>query len=290
MNDAAMNAAMASPPETTQPKATQGPARFKEAFLMNPNALVIAGLDTPDGPNHPLYDHRAFLPVSEPLVRNMCHSGFAFGAVEATRINGKYVVVDGRQRVKAAREASRRMVERGLPEMNVRVMVERGDKEDLFEIMVAANHFKQEVDPLSRAELIARYMSVFGKSIKEAALAFGLSTESIRQALKLLDLIEAVKDAIRSGTLSANKALGFAEMSEAEQEQALNEALEGDESAEEIKAKAKRKKGKDASARPGVREIREALENGCRGKALSAHAQHALRWVLGEEKSPAPKD
>lgn len=84
------------------------------AFAMDASDLTIIGLDTKDGPEHPLYDERIFLPIDEAMVRNIR----AFGVIEAINVrkNGPNVeVVDGRQRVRHARIASQRNVEEGLP-------------------------------------------------------------------------------------------------------------------------------------------------------------------------------
>ena len=41
------------------------------AFGMDPDKLTIIGLDTDDGPEHPLYDERVRLPLDESFVKNV---------------------------------------------------------------------------------------------------------------------------------------------------------------------------------------------------------------------------
>lgn len=258
-------------------------APFLKAHLHPPEDLVIVGLDTGDTEEHPLYDPRALLPVDEALVASMTHEGFNFGAIEVSMVGHQLLVVDGRRRVKAAREANKRLVARGKEPIRVRTFVESGSKADLFGIMVAANAFRLDLGPLEKAELVQRYLG-YGRSPKEAARRFGVTDETIRCLRKLLKLDDSIKDAIRAGKISANKAMQLVDLDPEEQLEAMNEALEGGDSAEEIKAKVKRKKGKKANARPGIREIREVLEN----ERLTKTAEHALRWVLGEEDSVQP--
>src|ERR1043165_7254460 len=87
----------------------------------------------------PLYYHRENLPVSEALVRNIK----AKGVLQAIRVcknveTGKVEVVAGRQRVKAAREANRRLVAEGLEPVQVPAMVGRaGDPADQLGILVS---------------------------------------------------------------------------------------------------------------------------------------------------------
>jgi hypothetical protein len=88
-------------------------AKRGNLFLVPPEDITIIGLDTEDGPEHPLFDERVLLPVDEALARNIAIHGVIEPVV--IRKNGDDVieVIDGRQRVRSARLANERLEAEG---------------------------------------------------------------------------------------------------------------------------------------------------------------------------------
>src|SRR5262249_40534323 len=130
-------------------------------LLCDPDKLVIIGLDTKDGPEHPLYDERIKLAIPEEFILQIMHHGVK------TPINvvkdpetGKVLVKAGRQRVKAAREANKRLRKEGAEPILVKAVPERGfsDGAALMESVEIENTFRQEDSPLTRAKKIQRYL------------------------------------------------------------------------------------------------------------------------------------
>src|ERR1044071_4250279 len=81
--------------------------RDKEAprgthYYADPDDLVIIGLDTDDGPEHPLYDPRIKGDISEPEIRNVEYFGI-ITPVQVRRYDNRLEVVNGRGRVRKAR-------------------------------------------------------------------------------------------------------------------------------------------------------------------------------------------
>ncbi len=89
-----------------------------------PENIIIVGLDTVErDKTSPLYDERVNIELPEALVASIREHGVQQNVV-ALEKNGKLVCVDGRQRVRAARELNRRLVEDG------------GTKNDLVKVPV----------------------------------------------------------------------------------------------------------------------------------------------------------
>lgn len=127
-------------------------------------------------PAHPLYDERHALPVDDATVRNM----MAFGVLEPIIItldteSGDVLVVDGRQRVKNAAEANRRLHAEGRPLLLVPATTRKGDSAAvLFGVMVATNELRQADPPLVRAAKMQRLKNL-GQDDDAVALAFGVN-------------------------------------------------------------------------------------------------------------------
>ncbi len=199
-------------------------------FLEDPEDLVLIGLDTDDDDSHPLFDERVHWPVDEGLVLNI----MVYNVVEPILVrkskddNGveRAEVVAGRQRVKAAREASRRLQAEGKEVLKIRTIAERGEDHNMFGINISTNELRQDDTPLGRARKVRTYLSM-GRTVEEAAIMFDRSTYTIQDWLKLLEMEPEVLQAIEAGALSAHAALKMSSLSRKEQRKALKALLEG---------------------------------------------------------------
>lgn len=255
------------------------------AYVFDPEDLVLI-----DDETHDLYDSRVKLPVDEGLVLSMMSQGF-FGAIEIAKRDGKAQVVDGRRRVKAAREANRRLRERGLEPIRVPAMLARGMDVDLWGITISANLHRTDDSPLENARKVARYMA-FGRDEKDAAAKFGVTEQAIKQWLKLLEVAAPVQKAVEKGRISATAASKLAGLDREEQVEKLRELEEATPVGKKVSAKAVKQAANGGPVRPGVKQIRERLRGteselgqplSDEGRLRRQGAVTALRWVLGEE-------
>lgn len=157
------------------------------AFAVDPDDLIVP----PKG--HPLYDPRSEDPIEERLVLAAMRLGIFTPALVVKVIENeetKLYVVDGRDRVRTAREANKRLRESGAPDdklIRVPVMVRRGKPEELFGITIAANELRRADTPIRQAKKIQKFLD-FGHSEEEAALVFGVSKPTLKRRLELLSL------------------------------------------------------------------------------------------------------
>jgi ParB family chromosome partitioning protein len=172
---------------------------------------------------NPLYDPRVNLPVEDTLVQNIMYQGI-IEPVVVTKQDDKVVVVAGRQRVRAAIEANKRLKEMGKETLRVPCVVRRGDDTALFGVSVSENEQRRDDSPLAKAEKLQRYLNM-GKSEEEATVVFGVTVQSVHNWLKLLELSAAVKKAVDTGKISANAAVQFHGLDREAQEAGLAELL-----------------------------------------------------------------
>ena len=243
------------------------------AFGMDPNELVIVGLDTEDGVEHPLYDERVKLKLDEALVRNIMFHGVIEPVTVTKDGDGRPLVVVGRQRVRCAREANKRLEAEGKASIVVPVMVRRGEQTSMFGVMVSENECRQGDLPLTTARKAAKFMQM-GRTETEACVAFGVSKQTMGAWIRLLELEPALLKAVERNEISASQALEQAGGG-VEVQRALAEKVKG-------KAPSNGKKPKAAKGnRPGKAKVLQMYESINTVKRLEREAK-ALAWVLGK--------
>lgn len=232
---------------------------------------------------HPLYDPRVSLPVSEGLVGSMMLVGW-IGSVVVTKEPGsdEPLVVDGRQRVKAAREAAKRMKAAGLPPLKVTAVYRewgaaKTGPGSMAAIGVAANEHAQAPGILERAEKAQRLQDAFGYSDEDVCKVFGISASTRRNWKALLAAPAKLRDAVAAGKVSVAAAYRLASLPEAELDAAI--ASERPVTVREATARVNGK-----PARPGAKLLKDyAAKLPARGDTMLAGWGSCLRWVLGED-------
>lgn len=119
------------------------------------------------------------------------------------RVNGRFQLAFGHTR-KAAfllnGETSMPLIVRDLNDLQ------------MFELGVAENIKRRDLNPIEQAEAMRRYMDEFGKSSVEAGEFFGVAEETIRQKVRLLKLTGPVQAEMRSGEINENTARSLLQM------------------------------------------------------------------------------
>ncbi|WP_412526120.1 ParB/RepB/Spo0J family partition protein [Burkholderia lata] len=257
-----------------------GAAGKSNVLFFDPDALTLI-VD----PNHPLFDRRALLPYDEAMVRSIRHRGVLETIlVHKDPETSEVIVVDGRRRVIAAREANRRLRDEGLPPVMVPALPKRGKQADLAGMMVATNEHREHDSPINRAEKMQRLRDL-GYSDEQIAAEFRIEPPTVIASLRLLDCTAAVRDALEVDQITVSHALKLAKLSpekQREKVQAVIAAAEGKQGHERSRAQ---KEALTGNATPRMRtrkQIAAELE-----KATGERAE-ALRWVLNlDGETPA---
>ena len=252
------------------------------AFAMSPKDLIIAGIDADDPTEgQVLTDPRVHLPLDEGLVKNI----MVYGVLEpvlVAKIGGIPFVVDGRQRVRCAREANKRLEREGKEHVRVPTMLKRGEEHLLYGVSISANENRQDDGPLAKADKVQRFLDM-GRSTKEAALAFGVTTQTIGMWLKLLELDSKVRKAVERGQISPTAAAQLANLSPEEQREALKNLLAEGRPTVDAAKKAKATNGAAAHSRPTKHQLMRVIKATKEDPGdLSEDFIRGVRWAAGE--------
>ncbi len=286
----------------------------KEMYSIPPEDIVIVGLDTNDGPEHHLWDRRALYPFKERGVLHIMARGqLALTTPVAVCKDGEVLqAIDGRQTIKDAREANRRLVAQGQPPVVVLATYEKRNADDLASLVVSRNEYVTPDDILVKAEKAAHLLDR-NIPVAEVAISFNREPQTIRNYAKIHTLANQLKEALKNGYCTQAQAVALADKSQAEQHAAglaFIAAAEDraprkprDEKEPEAPARVRRK-------RRGEKTIRKALVGASPAKAatlafildpeakVSALLEHdpaeviqAFAWVYGEEENePFPAE
>jgi ParB family chromosome partitioning protein len=209
-------------------------------FYMDPDDLVITGLDKhKDGKKEHVLDdpHRVEHGKDDARFQAMVNSVMAVGVREPVLVTvvkedneNVALVVDGRQRVLAAREAKRRLKAAGKTGasavVTVPVLPEKNMEEKFAALlMVHLNEQRKNDEPLVKAEKAYRLVHQ-GASLEEVAIAFAKKPATIQAWLTVHKAHARVKESVRNGTISMTHAERIAAgSSEDEQLKLLAETL-----------------------------------------------------------------
>lgn len=273
---------------------------------LDPAHLTIVGVDTPDGPEHPLWQPGLTDEADEELAESLGEHGQLQAIV--VRKNGPMVeVVAGRERVKACRlwndaNAEKKILlhwklaPRGIPDA------------DLVGIVIAENEHRRDKPVIWKARMAERLISR-GRSTTDVARLFRVSAPTVREWLETLDAAPAVLQAVESGEITAADARAVADVPHVDQEAALELVREqtaaakpaGSKTAQPVKkaasrgAPAPKKRGKRGpkerpslastagvrKKRPSPVEIKAAVEENTIADDAVTWREFGL-WVLGE--------
>lgn len=188
------------------------------AFSVFPEDLVLI-----KHKGHALYDERVHRPVSERLVASIMLHG-VIKPVIVRRDGPRLEVVDGRQRVKAAVEANRRLRAEGGKPIKVIVVVRGGQDRDHVGALVGANEGHLIDDAILRAGKAQRMLHN-GYTLREVAVSYCVTQETVENWLKLNDLHAHVRAYVARGKVSYTVAMRLAALPREQQVPKLREIL-----------------------------------------------------------------
>ena len=187
-----------------------------DAFLFDPEELILVTDEA-----HILFAPEVNLPFDEDLVRNIMVNG----VIEPVIVSMNNEVIDGRQRVKAAREANRRLAKEGKQLVRTPAMRRRSASDaDMFGVLVSSNEHRRKDSAIEQAAKALKMLNMGAKE-EEICIAFGWKPSSLKAMLKLLDCDPKVKSAVSSGQVSATAAARLAGLGRKEQRNALEKLL-----------------------------------------------------------------
>jgi ParB family transcriptional regulator, chromosome partitioning protein len=253
-----------------------------DAFWCDPDELIIVGLDTQDGPEHPLYEPKIKRDLQEAAILNVMRLGVR-KAVLVRKDGDRALLIDGRTRVRWAREANKRLKAEGRDLLKVRAFAERCSDEEAHDLMVSLNEVRVDETPIERANKLNRLIGR-GRSEEEAAILYGVSLQTVKGLLAQLDLVESVQARVAAGELGIAEGKRLAALPRAEQEKVA---------AERVAAKAKKETPKPLpgeKTKPPKRKLVLSLMEKL-SLEIGQFGCDFIRWSMGEQvEKPANAD
>lgn len=255
---------------------TEGVKRT-DSYAINPELCIII-----TDPEHPRYDLREKLPIKEELILNIMEFGVKT-PILITRQGDQFEVVDGRQRVRAAIEANKRLKKAGGITLRVPAVYDKAKTDaDLFSSQVITNEHRQQDGILAKLAKVNR-LRKFEKSTQEIANVFGVSKVAITQWEKLNDICAEVADAIDAGQLSASAAAALSGLKVPDQKAKLASLVAG---GGKITAKKAAKAAKGDTSTANQRVSTAILKDYRDDPKCPDDVRDVLAWVLGESSTP----
>lgn len=252
-----------------------------DIWWIAPEMCGLAGIDTDPDESNALYDTRVHLPLKSEFVESIDQLGVK-QAVTGVVIAGRLWIDDGRQRVRAAREANKRRIARGDAPMKVRVVVSsETDPQAIFLLARTLNAFRQDDGPLQIARNFKRAEDSFGTTAEKYAASEGISVATLRGYVSLLDKAAPVLlEAIDGGTIEPTKAAQIARLPAEEQGAAIEHAATAtvEETRRKVNEKKAAKEGKVATTRFSPKEIKAVAREVQAGNV--PHMPPAARMLL----------
>jgi ParB family chromosome partitioning protein len=238
--------------------------------------------------SHPLYDPRVDLPLKENFIVSVLNVGILQPIkFRKNPENGDNEVVFGRQRVRAAEEANRRLKKMGGQAIRVPAIALRGDDVMAFGIGIIENEHRQADTPLGRAEKMQRLLDL-GRSMAQVARVFDCSDETVKTGLRLLESSSVVKTALESGKVNVSTAARLAKLPpevqqervrklEAHAEPGTGKRRRSRAVREIVSGRAEMRTRKEIEEKAG--ELDESIDVSGQDKRA---ARAVFEWVLGE--------
>ena len=197
------------------------------------------------------------------------------------RIAGRYELIAGERRLRAARRAG---LER------VPVIVREARVEDRLELALIENVQRENLTPLEEAEAYRHLIDAHGLTQEEIAARVGKSRPAITNTLRLLGLPDAVKAQLESGELTAGHARAvLAIEGVAEQVSFAREIV----TRRLTKSEAERLVTRRRAPKPGGAIVVGYAAVGAAlllGRSLRDAARTTLAWLLARDGAPAERD
>lgn len=251
-------------------------------WQFDPDDLIVIGHDTKDGPEHELYDERIKLPLNEEMILNLMAEGVKVSVLVRKGAKGKPEIADGRRRVLHAREANKRLKKAGEPLIVIPAILEHGDELHMANVAIGLNEIRHDDDTMVKAAKAVRLLQRNGNDKKATALAFGVTTTTIKNWTKLIELAPAVRKAVAANEIAPSAAIQLADLDKDEQISALKKLKSGAKKEGKKRAttnSAKKSQGKATA--PGKRILKKLVEDEDLSASLDPGIIHGLKLALG---------
>ena len=286
MNASGAGATESAPPVPVESSATamagsqEGVSRFREASRIALERIMA-------DPSQPRAE------FSEDELARLAGSLMTRGQLQPIRVrwspeNGKYVILTGERRWRAAARA-------GINVMECVIESRELTPEEILQDQVVENCLREDLKPMEQARAFRRLMEAKGWSLRQIGQELHLAHGTVVKALALLDLPEAVQELVEQGAVKPATAYEIGKAgSDAEQVELAARVVSEGLTRDQVTSAVKERTAGASPLKRNTHEIR--LEDGTRvtvsspaadlGPSAIANAlQQARKRVLAATKS-----
>ncbi len=148
--------------------------------------------------------------------------------------DGKYVIVAGERRYRAAKQA-------GLDELCCQIHPHKPDEAELVELQFVENAIRSDLNPIEEAHSYRRLQELKGYTTTQLAERIGKNQSSISRSLSLLKLPEEIQGHIGEGRIPVSIAREIAKLDGEQQHEMAKDYLAGELTTGQAQAKASKK-------------------------------------------------
>jgi ParB family transcriptional regulator, chromosome partitioning protein len=205
---------------TKDTRAAHGAAAKKDMLLFNDDQLTLVTDE-----KHPLYDERVHLEPTEAMILNVMQ----YGVIEPVIVwkdpeTRKTLIVDGRQRLKACREANKRIRKAGGEPHRISGITRRADAGTSVGLMISTNEQRIADTPLNLARKASRMLEL-GKTEAEVGVALGRAAGTVKNLIALLDAPAVVRHAVEQDKISISDGYKLAKLEPEEAKKKVEQLL-----------------------------------------------------------------
>jgi ParB family chromosome partitioning protein len=248
-------------------------AEAGESLVENGQSVAMIGLDkVRPNPRQPRTQfNEAGL---DELAASIRTAGLMQPVIVRPRPAGEFELIAGERRWRAAQKL-------GLP--SIPALVRDLDDRTAAEWSLVENIQREDLNPMEQAEAFAVLVQDFGLTHQELADRVGLNRSTISNALRLLELDEQTRQALRSGRLSAGHAKALLSITNSDRRRALaQQAIRREWSVRELEQRA-REAGQAARTPAAATAHQSAHLRDLQGR-LGAHLGTKVTIVTGRKK------
>lgn len=276
-------------PKKAKKASGESPTRAKGELAWFDPADVVLMTDEA----HPLYDPRAVEPPDSTLVESMlslASNDEPMGVLEPVlgyvNDEDQVIIIDGRRRTTAAREANKRL--KGKYTILLPVLPREGSADDLFEVMLGT-FIRKDDSPLEKARKAGTLLGK-GRDVKQVAAVMGCTAQTIRNFKQLLSCTPQVQKAVEKGQIGATIIKEIHDLEPEKQNELVAKMIEAGKTGGRVaKAKVAKAKRKKVDA-PPTRRMMSRVKIEAWVKALKKAEKYereigVLKFVLGHERA-----
>jgi ParB family transcriptional regulator, chromosome partitioning protein len=137
--------------------------------------------------------------------------------VVVRRVGERYQLIAGERRLRAA-------VQAGWTDVPANVI--EADDREVAELAIIENLHRKDLNPLEKAQSFQRYLEEYGSTQEELAKRLNIDRSTIANLIRLLELPNAVQDAIRKGSVTQGHARALLPLGEENEQVAFCERIQ----------------------------------------------------------------